>query len=402
MLSFFFIKPMTREKIQDEAEKVGMVAITVSEYQSLKTQKSSTPAEYSFFTTANHKSTNSQDPITMRAMVSASDDESWAGPSHATKPSVDNSISSYNNQCYDSTAGDSSNFVFNNTQAADTEKVLLESAPLKQLKPRASDTSLGDRVMRMKQPESPMAPSAMDMSAFTIGTNASLQDRNMISLITQVVIGEYLFKYTRRRGLSGISENRHERYFWVHPYTLTLYWSQDNPAIDTRNNGKAKSVAIVGVSTEDDSNPLPPGLFHKSIIIQTNDKKTLKLTCPTHQRHNIWYGALLYLLKRSEEAASIAHDSEIETYSIKDDDDNESIIDDYMEEAKNKRFRSTVPPSPGTSRMSSFRQGIAPEMNRMRTSRTPSMPGISGSSSASHRRPSDVHSLWSRTSDKGR
>lgn len=393
---------MTREKIQAEAEKVGLVAIGAAEYEHLKMQQRATPGETAFFTTANHQSTNSQNPITMRAMVGGSDNESWSGPSHAAKPSVDNSISSYNNAYYDPTVGEENNFMFNGNQATTSKSMLLDSVPLKQPKPHISEASLGDRIMRMKQPESPEAPSMMNMSAFTIGTNASLQDRHMISLITQVVIGEYLFKYTRRRGLSGISENRHERYFWVHPYTLTLYWSQDNPAIDARNNGKAKSVAIIGVQTEEDANPLPPGLFHKSIIIQTSEKKTLKLTCPTRQRHNIWYGALLYLLKRSEEAVSLAHDNDIDNFSIIDDDDNDSIIDDYMEEVKNKRYRSAVPPSPGTSRMSSFRQGIAPEMNRMRTSRTASFHGISGPSGAGHRRQSDVHSLWSRNSDKGR
>lgn len=113
------------------------------------------------------------------------------------------------------------------------------------------------------------------MSALTVGSN-SMTDRSMIQNITQIVIGEYLYKYTRRFVMNGISENRHQRYFWVHPYTMTLYWSMDNPALDTRSNGKSKSIAIVSVTSVEDSNPLPPGLYHRSLVIESPER-TIKL-----------------------------------------------------------------------------------------------------------------------------
>lgn len=238
---------------------------------------------------------------------------------------------------------------------------LAEPATFKTPRRKASNMSL-QRLRREgvnnTRAHSPQQPSVMNMSMMTVNTNASLQDRHMIQVITQVVIGEYLFKYTRRRGLTGITDNRHERYFWVHPYTLTLYWSHDNPAIELRNNGKAKSVAIVGVTSEEDANPLPPGLFHKSIVISTSEKKTLKITCPTRQRHNIWYGALLHLLRRSEEASRVGGD-------------NESIYEDYLDEGRANTDQLQYPGSPArsASRMSNFRQGIAPEMNRARQTR---------------------------------
>ncbi|KAG5360151.1 Nuclear migration protein [Yarrowia sp. B02] len=142
------------------------------------------------------------------------------------------------------------------------------------------------------------SPSSLLMSNATIASNASFNDKNMIAVVTQTMIGEYLYKYTRRFGsVSGISENRHQRYFWVHPYTLTLYWSVENPSADVKA-GKVKSVPIVSVVSEEDDNPLPPGLFHKSLLIGTPDR-VIKVTCPTRQRHNIWYSSLRYLLTRS-------------------------------------------------------------------------------------------------------
>lgn len=103
------------------------------------------------------------------------------------------------------------------------------------------------------------SPSSLLMSNATIASNASFNDKNMIAVVTQTMIGEYLFKYTRRFGsVSGISENRHQRYFWVHPYTLTLYWSVENPSADVKA-GKVKSVPITSVVSEEDDNPCLPG-----------------------------------------------------------------------------------------------------------------------------------------------
>ena len=121
----------------------------------------------------------------------------------------------------------------------------------------------------------------------------------MIPAITQVVIGEYLFKYYRRLGpLSSISADRHERYFWVHPYSLTLYWSTSNPVLTNPSEVKTKAIAITSIESVSDNNPIPTGLYHKSIIVHSSTK-SVKFTCATRQRHNIWYNALRYLINRS-------------------------------------------------------------------------------------------------------
>jgi hypothetical protein len=69
-------------------------------------------------------------------------------------------------------------------------------------------------------------------------TNAT--DPLMISLITKTMIGDWLWKYTRNAMGGGISEKRHQRYFWIHPYTRTLYWSNKAPGVDSTET-KAKS-----------------------------------------------------------------------------------------------------------------------------------------------------------------
>ncbi|KAI5965806.1 uncharacterized protein KGF55_001169 [Candida pseudojiufengensis] len=137
-------------------------------------------------------------------------------------------------------------------------------------------------------------------AVFSMATDVSFTDKSMIPAITQVVIGEYLFKYYRKFGsaLSAIASTRHERYFWVHPYSLTLYWTENNPVLSSSTSSKTRAAAILGVESIDDNNPLPTGLYHKSIVVHSTDR-SIKITCATRHRHNIWYNALRYLINRN-------------------------------------------------------------------------------------------------------
>ncbi|KAK4139340.1 uncharacterized protein C8A04DRAFT_15948 [Dichotomopilus funicola] len=124
-------------------------------------------------------------------------------------------------------------------------------------------------------------------------------DPRMIQAITQTMIGEYLWKYTRKTGGRGeMSEKRHRRYFWVHPYTRTLYWSDRDPSAAGRSELRAKSVPIEAVRVVADDNPMPPGLHRKSLII-VSPGRSVKFTCTTGQRHETWFNALSYLLLRT-------------------------------------------------------------------------------------------------------
>ncbi|KAK7516655.1 hypothetical protein IWZ03DRAFT_415181 [Phyllosticta citriasiana] len=134
-----------------------------------------------------------------------------------------------------------------------------------------------------------------------IGREAdSTTDPRIIQAITQTMIGEYLWKYTRKAGREEMSENRHRRFFWVHPYTRTLYWSDQDPATAGKNQLKAKSVQIEDVRVENDDNPYPPGLHRKSLIVITPGRY-VKFTATTSQRHETWFNALSYLLLRTSQ-----------------------------------------------------------------------------------------------------
>lgn len=140
-----------------------------------------------------------------------------------------------------------------------------------------------------------MRPGEMGMDPTGFGPNT---DPRMIQAITQTMIGEFLWKYTRKTGRGELSENRHRRYFWVHPYTRTLYWSDRDPSTAGRSELKAKSVPIEAVRVVTDDNPMPPGLHRKSLII-ISPGRTIKFTCTTGQRHETWFNALSYLLLRT-------------------------------------------------------------------------------------------------------
>ena len=130
------------------------------------------------------------------------------------------------------------------------------------------------------------------------GLDGSSADPRMIQAITQTMIGEYLWKYTRKAGRGEMSDKRHRRFFWVHPYTRTLYWSDQDPSTAGHAQLKAKSVAIDTVRVVVDDNPFPPGLHRKSLIVLTPGR-TIKFTATTAQRHETWFNAISYLLLRT-------------------------------------------------------------------------------------------------------
>ncbi|KAG8525792.1 uncharacterized protein KY384_000552 [Bacidia gigantensis] len=123
-------------------------------------------------------------------------------------------------------------------------------------------------------------------------------DPRMIQAITQTMIGEMMWKYTRKAGRGEMSNTRHRRFFWVHPYTRTLYWSDRDPASANRAELKSKSVAIEAVRVVTDNNPSPPGLHRKSLIVVTPGR-SVQFTAQTGNRHETWFNALSYLLLRT-------------------------------------------------------------------------------------------------------
>ncbi|KAI9463019.1 hypothetical protein F5148DRAFT_1313626 [Russula earlei] len=122
-------------------------------------------------------------------------------------------------------------------------------------------------------------------------------DPAILHAITQTMIGEFLYKYTRRTIGKGHGERRHKRFFWVHPYTRTLYWSDSDPGSSNVSESSAKSAYIESVRSVLDPNPLPPGLHQYSVVVSTPFRE-MKFTAPSKERHDIWINALQYLLTR--------------------------------------------------------------------------------------------------------
>ncbi|KAG1843143.1 hypothetical protein DFJ58DRAFT_805024 [Suillus subalutaceus] len=123
--------------------------------------------------------------------------------------------------------------------------------------------------------------------------NSMSTDPAVIHAITQTMIGEFLYKYTRRTIGKGYGEKRHKRFFWVHPYTKTLYWSSADPG--------SSNLILKAVRSVLDPNPMPPGLYQYSVVISTAQRE-MKITAPTKERHDIWLNALKYLLARPSPA----------------------------------------------------------------------------------------------------
>ncbi|KAG8216903.1 hypothetical protein J3R82DRAFT_7176 [Butyriboletus roseoflavus] len=135
------------------------------------------------------------------------------------------------------------------------------------------------------------------ISAQGVDQTGGATDPSVIHAITQTMIGEFLYKYTRRAIGKGHGEKRHKRFFWVHPYTKTLYWSSADPGSSNVSESSAKSAYIEGVRSVLDPNPMPPGLYQYSVVISTAQRE-MKITALTKERHDIWLNALKYLLAR--------------------------------------------------------------------------------------------------------
>ncbi|ORY83835.1 hypothetical protein BCR37DRAFT_398068 [Protomyces lactucae-debilis] len=122
-------------------------------------------------------------------------------------------------------------------------------------------------------------------------------DSQTMNAVKRTMIGMSLYKYMRRPGWQGLSDKRHQRFFWLNPYTQTLYWSAFNP-VNAPENAVIKSTPVVGLYTEADYNPLPPGIQQRTICIET-PTRLLKVTAISSSDHEDWMRALDHLINGS-------------------------------------------------------------------------------------------------------
>ena len=171
-------------------------------------------------------------------------------------------------------------------------------------------------------------------SAVSASGSAASDQTSVVDAIAQTMIGEWMWKYVRRRKSFGLPESaatefengrnevstsggvRHQRWVWLAPYERAVMWSGKQPmtgsALMGKNGRKCKSalfgqsnvtdcflVAIQSVLDVRDDAVMPKGAvssscFGRSILILT-PHRALKFTATTRERHYVWLTALSFL-----------------------------------------------------------------------------------------------------------
>ena len=173
----------------------------------------------------------------------------------------------------------------------------------------------------------------------------SEQNISAADAIAQVMIGEWMWKYTRKRSLgwpekastefennrvSGMNSGgiRYQRWVWVQPFDRTVIWSSKQPQdfkgllgkggrkcmsflcpVSLIAHTKLSAVTIESVLDVRDENPPPKGAdpsscFNRSILILT-PQRALKFTATTRARHYVWLAALSFLADPSKTEAEL-------------------------------------------------------------------------------------------------
>lgn len=179
-------------------------------------------------------------------------------------------------------------------------------------------------------------------------TESLHQSTSVVDAIAQTMVGEWMWKYVRRRKSFGISESpqvefdvgrkngengassgiRHKRWVWLAPYERAIMWSSKQPTSGPALLGKTGRkrkwystclrtwpkidlVAIQSVLDVKDDTPMPKVSdsqppFNRSILILT-PQRALKFTATTSERHYIWLTALSFLSQSSSGLDDLAN-----------------------------------------------------------------------------------------------
>ncbi|KAJ5084266.1 hypothetical protein NUU61_008845 [Penicillium alfredii] len=150
-------------------------------------------------------------------------------------------------------------------------------------------------------------------------STGGVQPTSVVDAIAQTMVGEWMFKYVRRRKSFGMGESkdnwegrnpdevsanitnsgvRHKRWVWLAPYEGSIMWSSKQPTSGPALLGKSgRKFTIQSVLDVKDDNPLPkgsPNVFNRSILVLT-PQRALKFTALTIERHYVWLTALSFL-----------------------------------------------------------------------------------------------------------
>lgn len=155
------------------------------------------------------------------------------------------------------------------------------------------------------------------------------QATSVVDAIAQTMVGEWMFKYVRRRKSFGVSDQdgdnatngaRHKRWVWLAPYERAVMWSSKQPTSGSALLGKTgRKLTIQSVLDVKDDNPPPKGssgVFNRSILILT-PARALKFTAVSRERHYLWLTALSFLAHSSQAVPDVIAPNSAATLSTK-------------------------------------------------------------------------------------
>ncbi|KAF2773662.1 hypothetical protein EJ03DRAFT_347634 [Teratosphaeria nubilosa] len=146
----------------------------------------------------------------------------------------------------------------------------------------------------------------------------SSTETSLVDAIAATMVGEWMWKYIRKRKSFGIGEDtsevqaetgtvsitahgtRHKRWVWLSPYERTIMWDNKQPTSGPALLGKkGRKLSIQSVIDVQDDTPMPKGAelegaFNRSILILT-PQRALKFTAINQDRHVMWMTALEFL-----------------------------------------------------------------------------------------------------------
>ena len=171
----------------------------------------------------------------------------------------------------------------------------------------------------------PSIATGPNRKATHIKTNSdavSMHQTSVVDSIAQTMVGEWMYKYVRRRKSFGMTDRtqdlenksideistsvthngvRHKRWVWLAPYERAVMWSSKQPTSGSALMGgkSGRKLTIKSVLDVKDDNPMPKGSttgpqFSRSILILT-PQRALKFTATSQERHFVWLTALSFL-----------------------------------------------------------------------------------------------------------
>lgn len=194
----------------------------------------------------------------------------------------------------------------------------------------------GSSRYRSQHRQQPSVTTANTTNTGTGSVGSSNQATSVVDAIAQTMVGEWMFKYVRRRKSFGVAETggmdgdgvngvRHKRWVWLAPYERAVMWSSKQPTSGSALMGKTGrkrklsrlqlsfdkanfcTVTIQSVLDVKDDNPPPkgtPAVFNRSILILT-PARALKFTATSAERHYVWLTALSFLAHSSQAVPEI-------------------------------------------------------------------------------------------------